>query len=113
MMRVGIACFVSALAGATTPTPFESTCVEQRPRQEVAFYPRLEFTNIDPAFLVGVEGSTLADCDHPDLGSCGTACCVLQSDLTTSALLRGTVAVVQKFAAQGGCIVDAYAFVYV
>ena len=87
MMRVGIACFVSALAGATTPTPFESTCVEQRPRQEVVLNPRLEFTNIDPAFLVGVEGSTLADCDHPDLGSCGTACCVLQSDLTTSALL--------------------------
>ena len=57
-MKVLMALCVGAAAAATTP--FESTCGKD---------------------------SKVADCDHPDLGSCGTACCSLEVNLTTSAPL--------------------------
>merc|ERR1711934_103208 len=30
--------------------------------------------------------STKADCDHPDLGSCGNSCCIMDFELTTAPL---------------------------
>lgn len=60
MSRV-LALFI-AVASAQPPVvavkPFESTC--------------------------GSNSSAVADCDHPDLGSCGDACCIIETELQTS-----------------------------
>ena len=33
----------------------------------------------------GADGKDVKDCDHPDLGSCGNACCMLEVPISASA----------------------------